>query len=80
MLSLPQFKEKLTLTGGADWSFAPTLEFFWGFDMQASREEIWPYLSDTSRLNRELDLAPRKQEERDGKTFVTTTMLGIGQQ
>lgn len=80
MLNLAEFKDKLSAQGTVDWSLTPTVEFFWSFEMQATRDEVWSYLSDTSRLNREMGFAPRQQSEKDGKVLVTTEMLGITQQ
>ncbi len=79
MLSLAEFKEKLSVQGTVDWSLSPTVEYFWSFEMRATREEIWSYLSDTSRLNREMGFAPRQEVEENGKVSVTTKVLGIQQ-
>ena len=62
------------------WSSERTLESLWCFEMKASAEEIWTALSDTSRFNRELGLAPRIQVEKEGQLFVTTRMLGLKQE
>jgi class 3 adenylate cyclase len=80
MLSLSEFKNKLSAAHAVQWVPDTGLEFFWNFRMRASREELWAYLSDTSRFNRELGFAPRTAEEVDGKVKMTTTMLGIQQE
>jgi class 3 adenylate cyclase len=80
MLKLAEFKTRLSAQREASDSFSPTLEFFWCFKMKSQRDEIWPYLSDTSRFNRELGFSPRQQVEREGKITVSTSMLGIPQQ
>lgn len=80
MLSLAQFKDKMARSGASQWGPQPALEFFWCFEMKASRDEIWSYLSDTSRFNRELGLAPRQEREEGGKLVVTTTTIGFPQE
>ena len=80
MLSLSELKSKLSQEGTASWLNATELEYFWSFEMKASREEIWVYLSDTSRFNRELGFMPRVQTEREGKQYVSTTMMGQPQE
>ncbi len=80
MLKLEEFKLKLSPFAIADLSEKYALEFFWCYEMTASQSEIWGYLSDTSRMNREMGFAPRKQTEQDGRLIVTTSMLGLDQQ
>jgi hypothetical protein len=79
MISLSNFKSKLASEGSVKWPVAPKLEFFWRFEMKASRASIWAHLSDTSRLNREMGFTRREQVEREGKVYVTTKMLGFTQ-
>lgn len=79
MISLAQFKDKTQKSGAVNWPSTPPLESLWAFEMKAPREDVWAYLSDTSRFNRELGLSKRTEEERDGKVHVTTTMLGLVQ-
>jgi len=80
MLTLAEFKQKLAVQQIVNWSEKSELESLWVFDVKASRDEAWKYVSDTSRFNRELGLTPRQQEEKDGKLHVTTTMLGFAQE
>lgn len=42
------------------------LEFFWTFDIDASPSELWPFLSDTTRLNRAMGVTRMDFEEKDG--------------
>ncbi len=79
MLSLSAFKEKTAASGAVRWPEAPPLETLWRFPVTASREDIWKYLSDTSRFNREIGLSKRTEREIDGEVHVTTTMMGIPQ-
>ena len=79
MMSLPALKQRLTELGAVDWPEAPPIESLWCFEMRGTREEIWPYLSDTSRLNREMGFTPRQQVERDGKVWVSSTLFGSAQ-
>jgi hypothetical protein len=80
MLFLADFKSKLSRDQTVAWTMEPSVEMFWCFEMRASREEIWAYISDTSRFNRELGFAPRQQVEKDGKVLVHTTMMGFTQE
>ncbi len=81
MLSLRELKAKTAELGSFDWtSPPPPIESLWCFEMKASRLELWEYLSDTSRFNRELGLAPRQQVEKNGKALVKTTILGLPQE
>lgn len=52
----------------------------WRFSLPITATELWPYISDTSRFNRELGLAPRKEREVAGQKIVTTTLLGFKQE
>jgi class 3 adenylate cyclase len=79
MLSLESFKSKLFGAGTVKWKPSYDLEQFWCFDVKGSPEEVWTYISDTSRFNRELGFAPREKKEIDGKAEITTVMLGFEQ-
>ncbi|CAN5511375.1 hypothetical protein BH10BDE1_BH10BDE1_13600 [soil metagenome] len=80
MLSLAEFKEKLTFAGVAKWTESPSVETFWRFEMKASASQIWDYISDTSRFNRELGFNSRNQIEDGGKMLVSTRMVGFRQE
>jgi class 3 adenylate cyclase len=79
MFSLESFKAKLSKEGTVKWKSSYDLEQFWCFDVKGSPEEIWTYISDTSRFNRELGFAPREKKEINGQAEITTTMLGFEQ-
>ena len=57
-----------------------TIEFLWNFKLKIKSENVWAYLSDTFRFNREMGLVPREQFEKDGKQLVKTKMLGLDQE
>ena len=42
------------------------LDFLWTYRLRATPEQLWPYLIDTSRINRAVGVAPMQFEERDG--------------
>ncbi|MBK8995122.1 MAG: adenylate/guanylate cyclase domain-containing protein [Myxococcales bacterium] len=42
------------------------LEFLWHFELDATPSELWPFISDTSRLNRAMGVTRMSFEERDG--------------
>lgn len=55
------------------------LEFLYCFEFKAKPEDLWFYMADTSRFNREMAFAKRYSKEIDGKNHVSTTMMGISQ-
>jgi class 3 adenylate cyclase len=52
-------------------------EMFFEIPVPLSRAEIWPFLADTSRLNRALGLSKRFEEERSGVLHVRETFKGM---
>lgn len=46
------------------------------YDLPVTPEQIWPYLIDTSRMNRELGFPPREEREIDGENHIITVTLG----
>jgi class 3 adenylate cyclase len=52
------------------------IEFLWHFDLSLAPGELWPIISDTSRMNRALGTAPMRFEDRDGQRFGTSTSGG----
>lgn len=78
-LKLKDFKEKLLNEGSVKWKSNYDVESFWCFDIKASAEEIWAYISDTSRFNREAGFLGRDKKEIDGEAEVTTKMVGFEQ-
>lgn len=79
MSNLFDFKKKLADQLGVKWSSNTSIEFLWKYDVSATPAQLWPYLADTSRFNRELGLAPRTESEIDGKLEVTTSIMGLKQ-
>ena len=79
MLTLHDFKNKLSSSANVKWKQNYSLEQFWCFEMKSSSEEVWPYIADTSAFNQEIGLTARDQKEIDGKILVTTTMAGFEQ-
>ena len=80
MKTISEFKNQMQNTANVNWWQETELEMFWPFEVAAPIQHLWHYISDTSRFNRELGLAPRTDEERDGKLIVTTTLVGLPQQ
>ena len=56
------------------------LEFFWEFSLNHPTEKIWPFVADTSRLNRAIGLGVRREEEVDGKLIAHDSVLGFPQE
>lgn len=79
MLSLEDFKKKLSEEDSVKWKSDYCFENFWCFEVNGNVDEVWAYLSDTSRFNREVGFDGRESKEVDGNTEVTTRMLGIQQ-
>ncbi len=53
------------------------VERLWIFDVPCRPDEIWPYIADTSRMNRALGTAEMTFEERDGKRWGSAKPGGI---
>jgi hypothetical protein len=56
---------------------APRLEWLWNFELPLSREQLWPLLADTSRLNRALGLGEMKFEDRGGVRHGSSRQGGV---
>jgi class 3 adenylate cyclase len=56
------------------------LEWLWSFDIEASPDDLWVHIIDTSRLNRALGLSPIQFEERDGVLYGRAKNGGIRQE
>jgi len=56
------------------------LEFLWHFELDATRAEVWPFISDTSRLNRAMGVTPMHFEERDGALHGSAVNGGFRQE
>lgn len=52
------------------------VECLWHFDLKATPAQLWPYISDTSRMNRDLGLPPWKEETHDGVLHVESVSMG----
>lgn len=55
----------------------PPLERLWWFDLPCSASALWPYVTDTSRLNRALSLPEMRFEERDGVRYGSARYGGM---
>lgn len=53
------------------------IECFWEFDLTVTREDIWPYLIDTSSFNQRIGLPKFQYIERDGKLLGKTKQAGF---
>ncbi|MEQ1877315.1 MAG: DUF5939 domain-containing protein, partial [Bdellovibrionia bacterium] len=81
MMSLAEFKGKMRIGAWPDdYDGEQPLEFLWCFPLNAKPEDMWFYLADTSRFNREMNFAKRSMKEENGRNVVTTTMMGVHQQ
>ena len=52
-----------------EWANAERIERLWVYDLPGTPESFWPFLSDTSRMNRALGTSEMTFTERDGKRF-----------
>lgn len=52
------------------------LENLFYYDLPVSASEIWPFVADTSRMNKELGFPPRLETEINGENHVSTKTLG----
>lgn len=81
MLSLAELKEKTHFQRWpVEYDGLIPLELLSKFTFNASPEDMWFYLADTSRFNRALDFAQRTVIEIDGQLHVKTTMVGFKQE
>lgn len=80
MKTLSEYKDLLMKSGVMKSHPGIDVEYFWCFPVRGNAEQVWSFMSDTERFNREINLTPREQKEIDGKMLVTTKMLGIPQQ
>jgi len=61
----------------APWAKAKRIERLWTFDLPGKPEDLWPWIADTSRMNRALGTAEMIFEERDGKRFGCSKPGGV---
>ena len=52
------------------------IENLFFFDLPVLPSDIWPYIADTSRMNKEMGFPPRVEREVNGENYVTTKTLG----
>ncbi|MCG6148223.1 adenylate/guanylate cyclase domain-containing protein [Leptospira levettii] len=53
------------------------IDNLWEFDLSVTREEIWPYLIDTSSFNKRIGLPKFQYVEKDGKLIGKTKQAGF---
>lgn len=52
------------------------VECLYTYELPVFPHEIWPYLIDTSRMNKDLGFPPREEKEINGENHVSTVTLG----
>lgn len=52
------------------------VESLFTYKLSVSVKEIWPFLADTSRMNKEMGFPPRIEKEINGENHVSTKTLG----
>ena len=72
---LDQFKASL-ITPLPSSNSKYLVENLFTFKLAVTPEEIWPYLSDTSKMNKEMGFPPRLEQDIDGENHVSTKTLG----
>ncbi len=53
------------------------IDWFWHFDIELSASELWKLVSDTSRMNRALQVSEMKFEDRQGVRWGTSRPAGV---
>ncbi|TGN16794.1 adenylate/guanylate cyclase domain-containing protein [Leptospira ilyithenensis] len=53
------------------------LDFFWEIELKVTREEIWPYIIDTSSFNQRMGMSKMNYIEKDGKLFGSAKQAGF---
>ncbi|MCW5806353.1 MAG: adenylate/guanylate cyclase domain-containing protein [Deltaproteobacteria bacterium] len=61
----------------APWASEKHVERLWVYDLPGKPEALWPFISDTSRMNRALGTAEMTFSERDGKRYGTAKPGGV---
>ncbi|MBK9263234.1 MAG: adenylate/guanylate cyclase domain-containing protein [Polyangiaceae bacterium] len=61
----------------AEWAHAERIERLWVYDLPGAPEDFWPFISDTSRMNRALGTAEMTFSEREGKRFGRSRPGGV---
>lgn len=60
-----------------EWADADRIERLWVYELPGTPAEFWPFISDTSRLNRSLGTAEMTFVERDGKRVGRSKPGGV---
>lgn len=63
--SLEQFKEKFPVPPEC-LNSGEAFEYFWTYDLTVEPEDFWPFIADSSRMNREVGYEEVHYEEKDG--------------
>src|SRR3954462_12899240 len=53
------------------------IERLWVYDLPGTPQALWPFISDTSRMNRALGTAEMQFVEKEGKRFGTSKAGGV---
>jgi len=61
----------------APWGSEKKIEKLWIHELPGTPEALWPFLSDTSRMNRALGTAEMTFVEREGKRYGTARPAGV---
>lgn len=64
----------------AEYAQLPRVEWLWHFEVDLAVEQLWPIISDSSRLNRALGVQEMKFEERGSERWGTSSPLGFEQE
>jgi class 3 adenylate cyclase len=59
------------------WANAERIERLWVYELPATPESLWPFISDTSRMNRSLGTSEMTFTERDGQRFGRSKPGGV---
>src|SRR4051812_43221388 len=61
----------------AEFSNEKRIERLWTFDLRGTPQELWPFISDTSRMNRALGTSEMTFWEKDGKRYGRSKAGGV---
>ena len=61
----------------AGWQNAKKIERLWTFDLPGTPASLWPFISDTSRMNRALGTSEMTFVEKDGKVYGSSKAGGV---
>ena len=61
----------------AQWANEKRIERLWTFELAGRPEDLWPWIADTSRMNRALGTAEMHFEEREGKRWGSSKPGGV---